>query len=422
MRVAIVAALAVLAVPGAAFAQTYPDPKEPGPVAAPPKGPHKTYTVCKQGCDFTKIQKAVNKAKAGDTVKVKNGTYREAVQITGSKKRYLKLIGNKKAPGKVLLLAKGSMQNGVAVNGADEVTVDGFMARGYKANGFFFTSVNGYLMDHLIARQTGTYGLYAFNSIGGRIQNSEAYYVNDGAFYIGQTPPQSKPIRSTVTNVSGWGSPLGFSATNMRYVTITKSHFFNNAIGIAPNALDSEKYPPAEQNVIIDNDIFWNNFNFRAGKPPFPPRKTGVPALAPAGTGIILLGGKGNRVEGNRIYGNYLVGVAAIEDILVEKTPAARVLADNVIQNNQWGLNGTDTNGVDIAYDGNGTNNCFALEPGLTTFPADASTFAGCGAANAFSKDAQNGMVGWIADNALKFWKKHDHPAKPGYTPLEVFQ
>ena len=70
-------------------------------------------------------------------------------------------------------------------------------------------------------------------------------------------------------NVEGWGSPLGFSATNMRYVTITKSRFYNNAAGIVPNALDSEKYPPAENNVIIDNDIFWNNFNFHQGKPPF---------------------------------------------------------------------------------------------------------------------------------------------------------
>ena len=61
------------------------------------------------------------------------------------------------------------MQNGICVNGADEVTVDGFMARGYKANGFFFTNLNGYTMNHLIARQTGVYGLYAFNTIGGQI-------------------------------------------------------------------------------------------------------------------------------------------------------------------------------------------------------------------------------------------------------------
>src|SRR3954467_14644964 len=117
--------------------------------------------------------------------------------------RHLKLIGNRLDPSKVLLKARGAMQNGVLVNAADEVTVDGFMAQGYKSNGFFFTNLNSYTMNHLIARQTGVYGLYAFNTIGGAMLNSEAYYVNDGAFYIGQTPPQAKPIRSIVRNVSG---------------------------------------------------------------------------------------------------------------------------------------------------------------------------------------------------------------------------
>ena len=149
------------------------------------------------------------------------------------------------------------------------------MARNYKANGFFVTNVNGYTLNHLVAQQTGVYGLYAFNSIGGRMLNSEAYYVNDGAFYIGQTPPQDKPIQTIVRNVDGWGSPIGFSATNMRYVTITKSRFYNNAVGIVPNALDAEKFPPPEDNVITDNDIFWNNFNFHQGKPPFNVREDG---------------------------------------------------------------------------------------------------------------------------------------------------
>ena len=45
-----------------------------------------------------------------------------------------------------------------------------------------------------------------------------------------------RPSRSARSsrNVDGWGSPLGFSATNMRYVTITKSRFYNNALGIVP--------------------------------------------------------------------------------------------------------------------------------------------------------------------------------------------
>jgi hypothetical protein len=416
-----VLAVALLA-PAAASAQTYPEPTQPGPVAAKPKGPHKTYTVCKKkSCDFQSIQMAVEAARAGDTVRVRDGVYREAVKVNGSGKRYLKLIGNTKNPSKVQLRASGSMQNGIFVNDADEVTVDGFMARGYKANGFFFTNLNGYTMNHLIARQTGVYGLYAFNTIGGTMMNSEAYYVNDGAFYIGQTPPQDKPIRTIVRNVAGWGSPLGFSATNMRYVTITKSRFYNNALGIAPNALDSEKYPPAEDNVIIDNDIFWNNFNFHQGNPPFPVRTEGTAALAPVGTGILLLGGRGNRVENNRIFGNYLTGVAAIEGILVSKTPAARTLSGNVIQNNQFGLGGTDVNGFDISFDGNGTNNCFAMAGVTTMFPADGATFAGCGGVNAFSKPVQDAMIGWIGESALKSWNKHPHPAKPGFTPLEIF-
>jgi hypothetical protein len=417
-------AAAALCAPAAASAQSYPPAQQPAPIQSKPKGPHKTWTVCKKKgrCDFKKIQKAVDKARAGDTIRVRNGVYREAVKVNGKKKRYLKLIGNPARPEKVLLRARGNMQNGIFVNAANEVTVNGFMARDYKSNGFFFTNLTGYTMDHLIARHTGVYGLYAFNTIGGRMRNSEAYYANDGAFYIGQTPPQAKPVRTIVSNVDGWGSPLGFSATNMRYVTITKSRFYNNAAGIVPNALDSEKFPPPEDNAIVDNDIFWNNFNFHQGKPPFAVNKNSTAALVPVGTGVLLLGGRGNLIENNRIHGNYLAGVAAIEGVLLQKNPDAKSLDRNVVRNNQLGLNGTDTNGVDLMYDGNGSDNCFSMEGVSSTFPADGSTFAGCGGANAFSASVQAQMLSYIGENAVKAWAKHPHPAKPGITPLEVFE
>src|SRR5205823_13622946 len=95
---------------------------------------------------------------------------------------------------------------------------------------------------------TGIYGVYAFNSKGGEISHSSASWNNDGGFYIGQTPPQSKPERSLVTDVSSYDNVIGFSGTNMRYVTITKSKFFNDGVGIVPNALDSEKFAPPEDN------------------------------------------------------------------------------------------------------------------------------------------------------------------------------
>jgi len=419
-------AAGALVMPAAAAAQTYPEPKDPGKIAPKPKGPFKTYTVCKkkQRCDFRTIQAAVDRATAGDKVRVKNGVYKEAVTINGRKKRFLRLVGNRKKPNKVVLEGSGKRQNGVFINDADEVTVDGFTARNYKANGFFVTNAVGYTLTRLAAEKAGVYGIYAFNTKGGEMSHSEAHYVSDAGFYIGQTPQQTKPIRSVVRDVTSWGNPIGFSATNMRYVTITRSRFYNNGMGIVPNALDSEKFPPAEDNVITDNDIFWNNFNFHLGAP-FKPKKTGVVPLVPIGTGVLLLGGKRNRVENNRIFGNYLAGVAAVEGILVQKTPAARTLEGNQVTGNQFGLGGEDLNGRDLAYDGNGSGNCWGPNTGVqTTLPADGSVFAGCpfSGANAFSKPAQDELVGFAGPNALKGWIKHPHKAKPGYTPLEVYE
>ena len=424
MRITIAILAAVLLVPAAASAQSYPEPKNPGKLEPKPPRPYATHTVCKKKnrCDFRTIQKAVNAADAGDTIKVKPGVYKEAVSINGRKKRYLKLIGDPRKPARVVLEGNGKKQNGIFVNDADEVTISGFKARHYRANGFFFTNLNGYTMNHLIAQQTGVYGLYAFNTIGGRMLNSEAYWVNDGAFYIGQTPPQDKPKQTLVRNIEGWGSPIGFSATNMRYVTITKSRFYNNAVGIVPNALDSEKYPPNEHNVIVDNDIFWNNLNFHEGTPPFtPPPASATGNLVPVGTGILLLGGRDHRIENNRIFGNFLAGIAAIDSILLND-PETNTLDRNVVRNNEFGRGGTDINGYDVVYDGSGSDNCFTLGATDTTYPADRSTVGFCATGkNLFSDVARTQLGNWAGTGALTGWKKHDHPAYKAYKPVEDF-
>ena len=60
------------------------------------------------------------------------------MRVNGRRKRHLKLIGAPRRPGRVMLEGKGRKQNGIFVNGANEVTVSGFKARHYRANGFFF--------------------------------------------------------------------------------------------------------------------------------------------------------------------------------------------------------------------------------------------------------------------------------------------
>jgi hypothetical protein len=418
------AAAAFLLFPATAMAVDYPPPTDPGKPGKRPTGTH-TLKVCKQGkkC-FKTIQKAIDKAKRGDTVKVAAGTYRVGVKIAGKKKDFLRLIGNPKKPRSVVIDLKGAKgakgQNGVLVSSADNVEVSGFYLKNYKANGVFAVNVNGYDLNHLVAGYGGGYGLYAFNSKGGRMTDSEAFYNNDSGYYIGQTPVQAKPKRSFAKNLVAWGNVIGWSGTNMRYTTITKSVFFDNAVGIVPNALDSEKFPPAEDNVIADNDVFWNNFLYSKGAP-FTLRKSATGFDYPPGTGIVLFGGRRNIVQNNRVYGNWLVGISVLRQFVLEQQDAADTIG-NKIEGNKLGLSGTDLNGYDLFYDGSGSGNCWAdNEQGSPNIPEDNHTYATCPftGANAFDQQLDSLVIGWVADPPGAHWVRHEHVAKPGYVPLE---
>src|SRR6266545_3236679 len=161
----------------------------------------KTLKVCHSGCTYKTIQDAVDASKKKDTITVKPGTYREGVIVKGHKHDKLTLTGNPLQPDQVKLIGNGlhgaPAQNAIAVSGADKVTLEGFFARGFKANGFYVENANGYTMDSLIAKRDGEYGLFAFNSIGGSMSNSTASEFNDSGFYVGQTPVQKHPKRTT---------------------------------------------------------------------------------------------------------------------------------------------------------------------------------------------------------------------------------
>ncbi len=414
---------AAFLLPALASAAEYPPPSKPG-VPKPRPGGSATLKVCKKGCAYKTIQAAVKAARSGDTVKIADGTYKaptvEGFKIEGAAKNGIKLVGNVKNPTKVFIDATGKL-NGVIINSANKVTLQGMSTRGYVANGFFAANVDGYTMDRLLASGDSragdnSYGLFAFNSVGGTITNSEANYNTDAGFYIGQTPVQTKPKRTIVRNISSWGNVLGWSGTNMRYVTITKSKFFNNGTGLVPNALTSELYPPEEDNVIVDNDIYWNNFNYYKASP-FPKVTPAAGAIPyPVGIGVLLFGGRRQLISKNRVFGNWGAGIGLIEQLTMAKSgptydnslpvgTEAWKLVDNRVTNNITGNGGKDLNGRDLFYDGSGSGNCFSgnqLSAGVENTPAfNPTAFPACnaagaaGPANTFNEAAQNEGVNW---------------------------
>jgi len=404
-----------------------------GPAAAQAaKKAPKTVTVCRRGCRFSKIQKAVNAVRKGGTVRVKPGTYVEGVVVKGHKKDRITIRGTGSAA-KTVLQGKGAKdssgnpaQNGIFVDGADGVKLRNLTAKNYPANGFFVRDCDGYLMRDLVAAFNRAYGLYAFNCVGGRMTRSVGYGHGDSAFYVGQTPPQDKPKRTSLDRLTAYENVLGYSGTNSKYVDITDSDFYNNGAGVVPNTLKSEKYAPSSDGTVTGNRIFWNNFNyFAAGS-----RVTPLPAATgdlnyPMGVGVVLLGTTNWTISDNDIFGNFKWGFLSVSD----PSFAAATTIDNTIRGNRMGAANGDLNAVDFFSEGSGGGNCYADNGADATFdPGSVPTeqlYPVCADPRPANTYDTAGQLTELAQYLLQketqedSWVKHPHKAVGKLKPID---
>ena len=279
--------------------------------------------------------------------RVKPGKYVEGVVVDGTERKKdfdgLTIEGTKKNPKRTILEGKNAKgELGAAQNGVEAISVDGLVlknmwARNFQSNGFFIHAADeggqhcvGYTMNNLLASANRSYGLFAKNCFGGKMVNSAGYHQGDSAFYVGETPCdskkwnvydgrpcQEKPQWTLLKNDDSYENVLGYSGTNSKYVKIVESAFYNNGIGIAPNTLDSEGYEPNGWLIIERNDVFWNNYNYFLKRSAFHTVSEGLGELSgqtvnyPTGVGIILYGSDHNLVRRNRVFGNYKWGIAS---------------------------------------------------------------------------------------------------------------
>jgi hypothetical protein len=414
------------------------------------KSSAKSVVVCKHGCDYRTIQDAVDHTGKNATINVKPGKYVEGVIVKGHKHDGLTIQGTKKKnPKKVILEGKNAHddQGNLAQNAIEGINVDGLRllnmwARNYATNGFFLRGTKqgecvDYLMKNVRASFNRSYGLFAFDCIGGRMTKSTAYGHGDSGFYVGATPPQEKPKTTSLDHLSAYENVLGFSGSNAKYVDIHDSDFFNNGLGIGPNTWDPEPFEPTGQGKIHDNRIFWNNFNYFAPASPVHTVSEGVDATFqfPTGVGVFVFGGDGWTIENNQIFGNFKWGVALSSDPVNEGDNG--ISRNNQVMGNTMGRGGTDTNAVDFFVDGSGSGNCFAgndsstFDPSATattaslypTCPAPPPPASGTGTSSGDVTQLPE-LISYSLTNPPEkqecSWTKHPHPPFEDFKPLEV--
>lgn len=310
--------------------------------------------------DAPTIQGGVDQAKPGDLVLVAPGSYKEAVFV-----RTERVVVRGTERNTVVLDGGNELENGFTVS-ANGVAIENLTVHNYVINGIVFTKkyednadslneedvvLKGYRASYITAYNNGLYGLYAFYARNGQIDNSYVSGNPDGGIYIGQC----NPCNATITNIVGERNAIGFLGTNASgNLSVTNSVWRKNKIGLLPQSEDSELLAP-QQDVLLAGNLVEDNNGGEA------------PSYKSWGYGIVIGGGKNNKVLRNLVRGHKAAGIFVTE--LAQYLPVNNTIEENMLS----------ANGVDLAYGASAAKtgawsaglNCFEKNRFTSSSPAD---------------------------------------------------
>lgn len=313
--------------------------------------------------DKPTISEAVKSAHRGDTVLIAPGTYRESVTVDVSG---IVIRGTDRNG--VVLDGGDTLSNGILVT-ADGVRVENLTVHSYTQNGVVFNgilaatkgkavdpavtygtpghSLVGYAARYVTSYNNGLYGIYAFASTQGTIEDSYVSGNPDSGLYVGQC----KPCDTVVRRVTAENNAIGYYGTNASgNVWVIDSVFRGNRLGMAPNSQKAERLAPQEETVIAGNLVADND------NPAAPHVPSGF-----FGGGVAVGGGTRNLIVRNRVTDHSFTGI-----ILT-------MLNDFMPENNRIEGNVLSGNGIDLAYSPQGAvsaaGNCFTGNSFTTSTP-----------------------------------------------------
>ncbi|GCD88346.1 right-handed parallel beta-helix repeat-containing protein [Nocardioides sp. LS1] len=357
-----------------------------------------------------------------------------------------------------------SKLNGIRADRAGGLYLKDITFEQAEFNSIYVLETDGFVLDHVLARGNDEYGILAFASDHGLIENSEAYYNGDSGFYPGSGSdlnadnPDFKATRYAIEirGNSSHDNTLGYSGTAGNSIWAHDNEFFHNATGIATDSLfPGHPGLPQDHARWNHNDIHSNNMNWYTRfvdtgicDKPMPQRGyidgTVCPVVpVPVGTGVLIAGGNFDSTDHNWIYDNWRNGTmqfwvpAALRD---DYDPSHQYDTSNHNHTfaNHMGIapDGSEQpNGLDHWWDDQGTGNCwednqYAGGTGTNNFTVPPPSCADGGSVfvpGAFVKDA-----GFLScsqyDRSDPTWQHppqcewFDSPSKPGSSSGAVDQ
>ncbi|MFI1165947.1 nitrous oxide reductase family maturation protein NosD [Streptomyces sp. NPDC020801] len=269
-----------------------------GVAAAPPISVPRTYLVH----PGESIQRAVNSAKAGDTVVLMPGTYRQSVKVT-TPRLTLRGTGRQTVlePARKATDDCGSRGNGVCVVGTKTkplkgVTVSDLTVTGYSHAGVMAIGTDGLTVRHVTAEKNRLWGIAEERSAHSVYRQNTARNNGDAGLFLANTITAEKGATDTGGTLIALnrleGNRIGVTVRRLRDLTVVGNQITANCAGVF--LVGDENKPKAGALTVRDNWIVQNNKYCAATKR--------LPFLQ--GSGIVLTGAEDSQITRNTIVGN----------------------------------------------------------------------------------------------------------------------